>query len=545
MKRRDKGLSGEEVAGIGAGAAFNGTNYAENVLFRGERGHGFAAEAANHRYDKLTGKRAKIVGRDNARNGPDRIVDGVHIQSKYCSSGAKCVAECFEDGTFRYFNTDHSPMQIEVPSDMYEGALKAMEARIEKGQVDGVSDTAKAKEIIRKGHFTYAQAKNVARFGTIESLTYDTVNGVKLAGQAMGISAALSFALSMWRGEELGAALRRACETGVKVGGVAWISSIVAAQLGRTGFENALRSATDMIVKQLGPEAAACLANGLRSGTSIYGAAAMNHCSKLLRGNLATGIATTTILSAVDFIRMFNGRMSGAQVFKNTAVTASGVACGTAGWLGGAAAGAAVGSVVPGLGTVIGGFAGGLFGAVGMGLAADKTAKFVLDKFIEDDAKQMLAIMEQTFGDLCVEYLLTEEEARTVLEDLQGFDLADTLRDMYASDDQVAHARRVLEPLVQERTKARKQVTLPSGGDMSRETRLILREMEGYAVRYTTKFHTRPCPSEATLDLVERRHPDPAGFDRVGVPLRNDDKQPVQIQYLGGRPVAAREPGAR
>jgi hypothetical protein len=261
----------------------------------------------------------------------------------------------------------------------------------------------------------------------------------------------------------------------------------VAAQLGRTGFEKGLRGATDLIVKQLGPKAAACLVNGLRSGGSIYGAAAMNHCSKLIRGNLATGIATTTLLSAVDFVRMFNGRMSGAQVFKNAAVTASGAACGTAGWLGGAAAGAAAGSVVPGVGTVIGGFVGGSIGAVGMGFAADKTARFVLDKFIEDDAKQMLVIMEQTFGDLCVEYLLTEEEGRAALEDLQGLDLADTLRDMYASDDQVAHARRVLEPLMQERAKARKQVTLPSSGDMSRETGLILRDMEDYAVRY--RFH--------------------------------------------------------
>ena len=484
MRRQDNGLSGEQIAGICAGATASGTNYAENVLFGGERGHGFAAENASHLYDRVVGRDAKIVGRDNARNGADRIVNGVHIQSKYCSSGAKCVAECFEDGTFRYFNADHSPMQIEVPSDMYEGAVKAMEARIEKGQVDGVSNPAKAKEIIRKGHFTYAQAKNVARFGTIESLTYDTVNGVKLAGQAMGISAALSFAVSIWRGEDLGAALRRACETGVKVGGIAWIGSIVAAQLGRTGFEKGLRGATDLIVKQLGPKAAACLANGLRSGGSIYGAAAMNHCSKLLRGNLATGIATTTILSAVDSIRMFNGRMSGAQVFKNAAVTASGVACGTAGWLGGAAAGTAVGSAVPGLGTAIGGFVGGLFGAVGMGFASDKTARLVLDKFIEDDAKRMLVIMEQAFGDLCGEYLLTETEARAVLEALQGLDLAGTLREMCASDDRVAHARRVLEPLVQERAKARKQVTLPSSGDMSRETGLILRDTEDYAVHY-------------------------------------------------------------
>ena len=250
--RKDPRLSGEEVTGIGAGTAGSGTNYADNVVFGAERGHGFAAERANHLFDELAGKDARIVGTDNVKNGPDRLVDGVQIQTKYCRSGAKCVAESFDDGKFRYFNADNSPMHIEVPSDKYEGAVKAMKARITKGQVKGVSDPAQAKEIIRKGHFTYAQAKNIARFGTVESLTYDAVNGIKLAGQAMGVSAALSFAVSIWNGEDPGVALEQACKTGVKVGGIAWISSVVAAQLGRTGIEQTLRGSTDWVVKQMG-----------------------------------------------------------------------------------------------------------------------------------------------------------------------------------------------------------------------------------------------------------------------------------------------------
>ena len=66
-----------------------------------------AAERANHLYDKLTGHNAKIVGDDNAKNGADRIVDGVYIQSKYCATGSRCVNECFENdgkGAFRYMN---------------------------------------------------------------------------------------------------------------------------------------------------------------------------------------------------------------------------------------------------------------------------------------------------------------------------------------------------------------------------------------------------------------------------------------------------------
>lgn len=42
--------------------------------FQAAQGHGFAAEQANNLHDILTGKDAKIVGVDNAKDGPDRIV---------------------------------------------------------------------------------------------------------------------------------------------------------------------------------------------------------------------------------------------------------------------------------------------------------------------------------------------------------------------------------------------------------------------------------------------------------------------------------------
>ena len=64
-------------------------------------------------------------------------------------------------------------MQIEVPSDKYDSAVQAMENRIKNGQIPGVSDPGKAKEIVRRGAFTYEQVRNIARFGTVQSLTYD------------------------------------------------------------------------------------------------------------------------------------------------------------------------------------------------------------------------------------------------------------------------------------------------------------------------------------------------------------------------------------
>ena len=130
-------MNKEDIPSIGNGIANNAEIYADNVILNAERGHGFAAEKANHLRDVMAGRNAKLVGGDNAKNGADRLVDGVQIQSKYCNSGSKCIQECFHDGQFRYWNSDGSPMQIEVPSDSYDAAIKAMEERIKKGQIQG------------------------------------------------------------------------------------------------------------------------------------------------------------------------------------------------------------------------------------------------------------------------------------------------------------------------------------------------------------------------------------------------------------------------
>ncbi|MDK9789873.1 hypothetical protein [Vibrio sp. D431a] len=142
--------------------------WARKVKYHGSMGHGFAAEDANHMHDILSGESAKIIGDDNAKFGADRLVNNQEIQTKYWSNGSKCVATCFKDGQFIYFDRFGNPMQIEVPSDCYEAALKAMEIRIRKGQVAGIDDINEAKNIIRKGSYTYEQAKNIAKAGNLD-----------------------------------------------------------------------------------------------------------------------------------------------------------------------------------------------------------------------------------------------------------------------------------------------------------------------------------------------------------------------------------------
>ena len=467
--------------GLYTGLFESASNYADNVVMAGRQGHGFGGEKLNNLYDNLTGKNAEIIGADNTKNGADRLVDGVNIQTKYCATGSRCINECFDDTTklMKYLNPDGSPMQIEVPSDKYEDAIRSMEDKIRKGQVPGIADPEKAKDIVRKGNFTYQQAVNVAKFGTIESLTYDAINGIKLAGISMGISSAISFGVAIWNGKDWEDALKDSVYSGLKVGGVAWAGSIVAAQLGRTGMEQTLRGATDYLVKNMGSKAYHLLANALRSSDKmIYGAAAMNHASKLLRGNVVTGIATTLVLSTADFYRLFNGRVSGSQVFKNVTKTGASVAGGIGGWMGGAMAGGALGSAIPIVGNVAGAIVGGIIGSMAGGTAAHKVTETVLDHFIEDDAKEMLRIIEVEFSQLAFDYLLNEEEAKKVIDKFKEKDIPDVLRDMFASNDRNLFAKNLFEANIIEIVKSRKKIILPSNEKLIQELGVVLEELD-------------------------------------------------------------------
>jgi hypothetical protein len=466
--------------GLYTGLTESSSNYADNVVMAGRQGHGFAGEKVNHLYDTFSGKDAEIIGGDNLKNGADRLVDGVNIQTKYCATGSRCINECFDKTTkqMRYINPDGTPMQIEVPSDKYDDAIRAMEHKIRNGQVLGVTDPQKANEIVRKGNFTYQQAVNVAKFGTIESLTYDAINGVKLAGISMGISSAISFSIAVWNGKKWEEALKDSVYSGLKVGGVAWAGSIVASQLGRTGMEQALRGATDYLVKNMGSKAYHLLANALRSSDKfIYGAAAMNHASKLLRGNVVTGVATILVLSTADLYRLFNGRVSGTQVFKSVTKTGASVAGGISGWVGGAAAGGIAGSAIPVVGNVAGAIIGGIVGSFAGGTASHKVTEIVLDHFIEDDAKEMMKIVEEEFSSLAFDYLLNEEEAKSIIDKFKEKNIPDILRYMYASSGRSTFAQKLFESDIIEIVKSRKKIVLPTSEELIQELGEVLEEI--------------------------------------------------------------------
>ena len=175
------------------------------------------------------------------------------------------------------------PMQIEVPSDKYEVAVAAMEEKIKSGQVKGVTNPSEAKNIVRKGHFTYEQAKNIAKAGKVESLTYDAVNGAIIASSAFGVSAVISFACSMWNGEKPDIALKKAIYSGIKVCGTTFITSVLASQLSKAGLNSALVGSSEAMVSLIGPKASAVISQCIQRCREYIWCGSNEKCCKTLK----------------------------------------------------------------------------------------------------------------------------------------------------------------------------------------------------------------------------------------------------------------------
>ena len=464
QKTSENGLSGADAAGSVNSDMNSAASQTHYDKFNAAQGHGYAAEQANNLYDLLTGNDAKIVGGDNAKNGADRCVNNMLIQTKYCQNASLSISAAFENGQYRYLNADGTPMQLEVPADQYTKAVELMEKRISDGQVPGITDPEDAHELVRRGHFTYEQAVNIAKFGTVESLAYDAANGAVVASSAFGITAVLTFARSLWNGESVEVAIERAAYSGIQIGGAAFISSVISAQLMRTFVGQAMAIPSEAIVGLLGKNTSLVLANTLKSGANVYGATAMSDVDKLLRGNLLTAAIMTLVLSSADIHNAFRGRISGKQLFKNISIRAGSMA--------GAVAGAQVGLyalnvIAPGVGTaatIIVSIAGSVAG----GTVGGKVTNTVIGEFIEDDAVEMVRIIENTFCRLAQDYLLSEDEVEILLSDISRVLEGETLLDMFASADRFDFAEQLLRECIERLVRGRCRIILPSEADFIR-----------------------------------------------------------------------------
>ncbi len=301
--------------------------------YHGKGGHGFAAEDANHFADRVRGKSAEIVGTSNEFNGADRIVNGVRIQSKDFQTAPETVAAAFDSssGNYRY------PGQVlEVPKDQYGTCVELMRNRIAQGKVPGVNNPSDAEKIVQQGTVTYRQARNIARAGNVESLVFDVKTQAVTSTYVAAISFVVAFAQSRWHGESTEDAVQAALRAALSAGSTALIAGVISAQLLRTRH-----AAIGVVSVQSGVKAISGTTVGRAAvhriaagslGKAVYGAAAVNHVSKLLRTNAITGTVVTVVTITPDFyMAAFDRSISWRQFAKNVSVNVTGLATGVGG----------------------------------------------------------------------------------------------------------------------------------------------------------------------------------------------------------------------
>ena len=455
---------------IAAGAAVESSQIAifaeHKASINTPAGHGEMAEEAINMLDRLHGFDAKVIGRDNAKDGADRQVGDIFIQTKYYNSARGSLEACFnpETGQYRYIK-DGKPMQLEVPKDQYQKVLDGFRRKIEKGKVPGVTDPNEAANIVRKGRLTYQQAVNLTKPGTIESLSYDAFTGAVTCSCALGITFVVTVFLTWRKTGDIKQAIQAGASAGLQVFGISFVQHMLVSQIARTGLANSLLAPSQYIVGKLGYQASATIVNGIRalSGKSaIYGAAASKHLAKILRSNVLTSVLSFAVFSIPETYNVAARKISGAQYAKNMSVLAGSIAAGAGGAIaaGVVAAKVAGTAVAPGVGTVVGiagGFVGGAVGA--------KVVKTTGDILYEDDVETLGRLFNAYVSCLIGEYLLDEAEIDCLisrLNEIKQNEFKLLFENLEKANEQEHVVRDFLNPHFEAVITQRTQFMLPS-----------------------------------------------------------------------------------
>lgn len=413
------------------------------VFAAGGQGHGFAAEQVNHKVDQLSGKKATIVGGDNAKNGADRIVDGQQIQSKYCGTAARSVGAAFDgqQGSYRYIDESGKPMQLEVPKDQVADAIRTMEKKIAEGKVPGVSDPEEAGKLIRPGHLTYEQARNITKFGTIESLGYDLAEGVIVGLSAGGISFGITAFVYYLNTKDMKAALRVAVVQFGKTSAKTTLVYVSAQQLHRLQGVQSMLTVID----------AEALSPGIRQFLEKGFGVSRNGVSNALRGTIVTSVVLVAVTTGPDLIKLVRGRMSKAQFLKNVAVASSGVAGGVVGSMVGGAAGMSLGPVGAVVGRVLGGMVGGM--------ASAAIASAVAGTMMEEDRDVIVRIIQRQIEYLARTFILTGDELENLSLNLDKIIDQKKVENIFAARNRRAAANALVKPVVVSVVKQRPAIS--------------------------------------------------------------------------------------
>ena len=128
--------------------------------------------------------------------------------------------------------------------------------------------------------------------------------------------------------------------------------------------------------------------------------------------------------------------------------------------------GAAIGNAP---GAAIGGVVGGALGGVGASIGTH----LLIDNFTESDAEKMCSVIQDEFGKLSEDYIVSKDEADKIVDAVQSKLDGETLKDMYASEDRNKFANDLMT-VEFEKEIAKRELAVPSDYDIRIQTKETL-----------------------------------------------------------------------
>ncbi|MCX0121919.1 hypothetical protein NMW32_25520 [Escherichia coli] len=285
---------------------------------------------------------------------------------------------------------------------------------------------------ISRGHLTYTQARNITRFGTIESVTYDIAEGSVVSLAAGGISFALTASVFWLSTGERDAALQTAAVQAGKTFTRTLAVYVTTQQLHRLSVVQGMLKHIDFST------ASPTVRLALQKGTGAGNISALN---KVMKGTLVTSLALVAVTTGPDMIKMLRGRISGTQFIRNLAVASSGVAGGAVG----SVAGGILFSPLGPFGALTGRVVGGVLG----GMIASAVSGKIAGALVEEDRVKILAMIQEQVTWLAGSFLLTGHEIENLNENLARVIDQNALEIIFAAGiQQRAATNMLIKPLV-------------------------------------------------------------------------------------------------
>lgn len=238
------------------------------------------------------------------------VVSGVYYPSAY-----DAVDAAFDEGQFRYWDTNGDLMQIEVPADQYYLAVTLMADRIRRGDIATITDPVVAKDIIRKGLFSFDQVLHIALNGNVDAIKYNVKTDTIEAKKNMSISVAVAYVISCWYGISSEKALLNAAYLGLKINGLAFVKAILNAEAKRLGVNTHLFKNTELLLNLLGnPEDIEIL-------KQAFGVDKLSPTAAELKSQIMEKLPEVDYIDAADINILFKGHVDADILYREVKKT--------------------------------------------------------------------------------------------------------------------------------------------------------------------------------------------------------------------------------